>query len=155
MRLWTIDPIYLDTKGLVAAWREGLLAKKVLEGKTSGYKNHPQLVRFFERDDPIVMITKYLNEIYKEAKKRRFKFNYSKISNVIVNTNEMISTSNKQIEYEFELLKSKLEKRDLKKLNEIKDEVIIKINRTFKRRIGTIENWERVIPNIVKRMKME
>jgi len=38
MRLWTIHPKYLDAKGLVALWRETLLAKHVLEGKTPGYK---------------------------------------------------------------------------------------------------------------------
>ncbi|HKX52383.1 MAG TPA: pyrimidine dimer DNA glycosylase/endonuclease V [Nitrosospira sp.] len=37
MRLWTLHPRYLDTKGLVAAWREALLAQKVLSGLTSGY----------------------------------------------------------------------------------------------------------------------
>ena len=48
MRLWTIHPKYLDVKGLVALWREGLLAQKVLSGKTKGYRNHPQLIRFKE-----------------------------------------------------------------------------------------------------------
>lgn len=33
MRLWTLHPKYLDTKGLVALWREALLAQKVLQGK--------------------------------------------------------------------------------------------------------------------------
>jgi len=46
MRLWSIHPKYLDAKGLVALWREYLLAQKVLEGKTTGYTNHPQLLRF-------------------------------------------------------------------------------------------------------------
>jgi len=45
MRLWSLHPKYLDSKGLVALWREGLLAKKVLEGGTKGYRNHPQLER--------------------------------------------------------------------------------------------------------------
>jgi len=40
MRLWSIHPKYLDLIGLVALWREGLLAKKVLEGKTKRHKNH-------------------------------------------------------------------------------------------------------------------
>jgi len=30
MRLWSLHPRYLDAKGLVALWREGLLAQKVL-----------------------------------------------------------------------------------------------------------------------------
>jgi hypothetical protein len=44
MRLWSLHPSYLDGKGLAALWREGLLAKKVLENETKGYKNHPQLI---------------------------------------------------------------------------------------------------------------
>ena len=48
MRIWSLHPRYLDAKGLVAVWRETLLAKHVLEGKTKGYKNHPQLNRFRE-----------------------------------------------------------------------------------------------------------
>ncbi|MEM2211610.1 MAG: pyrimidine dimer DNA glycosylase/endonuclease V [Nitrososphaerales archaeon] len=46
MRLWSIHPKYLDAKGLITLWRESLLAKKVLEGYTKGYINHPQLLRF-------------------------------------------------------------------------------------------------------------
>ncbi len=46
MRLWSLHPVYLDSKGLVALWREALLAKAVLKGETMGYKNHPQLIRF-------------------------------------------------------------------------------------------------------------
>jgi hypothetical protein len=45
MRLWTLHPRYLDVKGLTAAWREALLAQKVLAGFTIGYMNHPQLIR--------------------------------------------------------------------------------------------------------------
>lgn len=51
MRLWSIHPKYLDAKGLVALWREGLLALAVLEGKTNGYRNHPQLERFRAEKD--------------------------------------------------------------------------------------------------------
>ena len=59
MRLWSIHPKYLDTKGLVAVWRESLLAKKVLEGKTKGYKNHPQLIRFINSENAIELINTY------------------------------------------------------------------------------------------------
>ena len=37
MRLWTLHPKYLDPQGLVALWREALLARAVLQGKTRGY----------------------------------------------------------------------------------------------------------------------
>jgi hypothetical protein len=43
MRLWSLHPCHLDAKGLVALWREGLLAQKVQACETNGYRNHPQL----------------------------------------------------------------------------------------------------------------
>jgi hypothetical protein len=46
MRLWTLHPKYLDPQGLVALWREALLARAVLRGETRGYRHHPQLLRF-------------------------------------------------------------------------------------------------------------
>ncbi|MEM3614630.1 MAG: pyrimidine dimer DNA glycosylase/endonuclease V, partial [Nitrososphaerales archaeon] len=79
MRLWSIHPKYLDSRGLVALWREGLLAKRVLEGKTRGYVNHPQLIRFKLYDKPIDLIDAYLTQIYYEAEKRGYLFDYSKI----------------------------------------------------------------------------
>ena len=33
MRLWSLHPSLLDQKGLVALWREALLAQKVLQGQ--------------------------------------------------------------------------------------------------------------------------
>jgi len=56
MRLWSICPNQLDAKGLVAAWREGLLAQKVLHewclGRDYAYQHHPQLARFQTEVDP-------------------------------------------------------------------------------------------------------
>ena len=60
MRLWSLDPQYLDTKGLVALWRESLLAKKVLRGLTKGYKHHPQLMRFKAQKNSLQAIDRYL-----------------------------------------------------------------------------------------------
>jgi len=48
MRLWSLHPKYLDPQGLVALWREGLLARAVLRGETRGCKAHPQLDAFVE-----------------------------------------------------------------------------------------------------------
>lgn len=53
MRLWTIHPKYLDTRGLTALWREALLARKVLKGLTIGYRHHPQLERFRQQARPV------------------------------------------------------------------------------------------------------
>jgi hypothetical protein len=79
MRIWSIHPKYLDTKGLVALWREALLAKHVLEGKTKGYKNHPQLKRFNAANNPVNSINQYLGIVYGEALKRGFNFDRKKI----------------------------------------------------------------------------
>ena len=73
MRLWTVHPQYLDTKGLLAAWREGLLAQKVLRGKTRGYTRHPQLRRFQKRKAPIETIARYLTELVNEAERRGYR----------------------------------------------------------------------------------
>ena len=80
MRIWSIHPKYLDSKGLVALWRETLLAKNVLENKTKGYKNHPQLNRFRESKKAIDCIDQYLWEVYKESEIRNYSFNKNKIS---------------------------------------------------------------------------
>jgi len=78
MRIWSIHPKYLDSKGLIAVWQETLPAKKVLENKTKGYKNHPQLHRFKEATDSLNCISQYLAEIYQEALRRNYSFDKKK-----------------------------------------------------------------------------
>ncbi len=73
MRLWTVHPGYLDAKGLVALWREGLLARAVLHGKTKGYRNHPQLLRFREHHAPLAAIDAYLAEVLRESRRRGYR----------------------------------------------------------------------------------
>ncbi len=73
MRLWSLHPSILDTKGLVTVWREGLLAQKVLENKTTGYRNHPQLIRFKSYIDPVYAINAYLFQVWKEVAERDYK----------------------------------------------------------------------------------
>src|SRR5512135_969724 len=79
MRLWSIHPSYLDRMGLLAVWREGLLAQKVLLGKTRGYRSHPQLTRFRACADPVAAIGCYLREVVKEATARGYRFDSAKI----------------------------------------------------------------------------
>lgn len=81
MRIWSIHPKYLDTKGLLAVWRETLLAQNVIYNKTKGYKNHPQLDRFRLHPNPKSAISYYLLKIHKEAKERGYNFNKEKILN--------------------------------------------------------------------------
>ena len=67
MRLWSIHPKYLDPQGLVALWREALLARAVLQGQTRGYRRHPQLTRFREHPSPRLAINAYLAAVHAEA----------------------------------------------------------------------------------------
>src|SRR5215212_6204406 len=106
MRLWSLHPSLMDTKGLVALWRESLLAKKVLQNKTKGYRNHPQLVRFKCCADPVNAINYYLSEIYKEAERRNYNFDKSKIDCGF--KRQKIKVTSGQIEYELEHLKKKI-----------------------------------------------
>ncbi len=80
MRLWTLHPRYLDVRGLTALWREALLAQKVLQGGTRGYRNHPQLVRFRASPDPLGAIGAYLAAVAAEAHKRGYAYDSSRIA---------------------------------------------------------------------------
>ncbi len=79
MRLWGIHPVYLDKAGLVAWWREALLAQKVLRGETKGYRKHPQLRRFRDHPHPQRTIAHYLIGIWEEGDRRGYHFNKGKI----------------------------------------------------------------------------
>ena len=80
MRLWSLHPRHLDAKGLVALWREALLAQKVLAGLTRGYRNHPQLERFKRQADPLAAIAAYLSAVQQEATRRGYHFDAGKIA---------------------------------------------------------------------------
>jgi len=75
MRIWSLHPKYLDRQGLLACWRESLLAQKVLIGYTKGYQHHPQLTRFRSCQDPMAAIATYLEAIAGEAERRGYAFN--------------------------------------------------------------------------------
>ena len=110
MRLWSIHPCYLDAKGLVALWREGLLAQAVLAGKTKGYRNHPQLQRFQSSAKPEVYVAAYLKQVHLESLRRGYRFDESKIGEVAALT--PLSVTEGQIGYEWRHLQAKLETRD-------------------------------------------
>src|SRR5690349_14781927 len=105
MRLWTLHPRYLDPKGLVAAWREALLAQKVLCGATKGYHNHPQLLRFRATVDPGSAISTFLHGLAAEATRRGYKFNATKIAKP--NNRRKIPETRGQLVYEWKHLKRK------------------------------------------------
>jgi len=140
VRIWSIHPRHLDAKGLVALWRETLLAKHVLEGKTKGYKNHPQLDRFKSSSNPLDSINSYLAAVYDEASTRGYNFNKDKI-NWKFKPSKM-SVTNGQFEYETEHLLKKLKLRDRKKYEELIELDKLKPHPLFKIRKGGVEDWE-------------
>jgi hypothetical protein len=146
MRLWSIHPNYLDTKALVACWREGLLARKVLQGTTKGYRNHPQLDRFKQQVDPIEMMDTYLFAVFEEATKRGYKFKREKIGSRI--SDRKIEVTDGQLQYEFSHLKKKLRKRNGKKYDEIANERNPKPHPIFNVTSGEREKWERSLPDV-------
>ena len=142
MRIWSIHPKYLDSKGLVALWRETLLAKHVLEGKTKGYLNHPQLNRFKASIEPLDAINQYLKAVYNEALKRHYKFDSSKFKESKKQLS--LTVTKKQVEFEFKHLLLKLSNRDKKIYNELKSCITIEPHPIFKIISGPIEPWEAI-----------
>jgi pyrimidine dimer DNA glycosylase len=109
MRLWTLHPQYLDTKGLTAAWREALLAQKVLSGSTIGYRHHPQLIRFRSHPQPLQAVAAFLTGLANEAERRNYCFDTTKILHA--ETVDTIEETDGQLMFEWTHLKEKLQKR--------------------------------------------
>ena len=114
MRLWSLHPCLLDRVGLVALWREGLLAQKVLQGRTKGYRHHPQLARFRACKNSASAISNYLWAVAEEADARGYRFDSSKIARM--KTTVSIPVTRGQLEFEREHLKKKLRVRDRRQL---------------------------------------
>ena len=140
MRLWSIHPMYLDSKGLVALWREGLLAQKVLQGQTRGYKNHPQLNRFKATANPVGAIADYLRAVADEADSRGYNFNRDKIADKSLGY--ILTITNGQVQYEFKHLLGKLWDRDRDKYDVVNDCELIAWHPLFRAVDGDIANWE-------------
>ena len=110
MRLWSLHPKYLDPQGLVALWREALLAQAVLRGETRGYQHHPQLNRFRDHAAPLSAMSAYLRAIYLESCARGYSFDKSKIHRS--RKPPLIPVTSGQIEYEWKHLMAKLSIRN-------------------------------------------
>jgi len=142
MRLWSLHPKYLDRQGLLACWRETLLAQKVLMGATHGYRNHPQLRRFRSQPEPLAAIGSYLTSLAEEAKGRGYRFDRSKINpsrqviKMIVNRG--------QLTYEWNHLKEKIRRRDPERYRQLADIELPDPHPSFEIVEGDIEAWEKV-----------
>jgi hypothetical protein len=172
MRLWSLHPAFLDTKGLVDAWRESLLAQKVLEGLTSGYTHHPQLNRFRSCSDPVVMAALFLQGIADEAFRRNYHFDTTKIHREVLYLPDkkllrpayihagktiivrQIPVSREQILYEGALLAAKLEIRDPSRRESLFPFFCDRLHPLFTLTEGPIAAWEKVIPAIAETVSL-
>ncbi len=111
MRLWTLHPRHLDARGLVAVWREGLLAQAVLRGRTRGYRSHPQLTRFRAQRDPVGAIGAYLRAVCDEAAARGYAFDERKIAGAPGTGAVRLRETSGQLAFEWAHLKRKLRRR--------------------------------------------
>lgn len=141
MRLWSLHPKYLDRQGLLACWREALLAQKVLLGGTRGYRNHPQLIRFRAQPDPLAAIAGYLHCLADQAERRGYHFDRSKIySSQEV---DKISVTRGQLSYEWNHLKEKTRLRDPDWNRQLENIEFPEPHPSFKIIKGDIEAWEK------------
>jgi len=141
MRLWTIHPKYLDAQGLVALWREALLARAVLRGKTRGYRHHPQLQRFRAHALPRCAISAYLAAIHSEATARGYAFDKTKIGPL--RPVDSISTTAGQISYEWRHLLGKLSVRNPELRRRWRTVRVPRCHPLFTAVPGLVEPWER------------
>jgi len=143
MRLWTLHPRHLDAAGLVALWREGLLAQAVLLGRTRGYTRHPQLERFRAAADPVASIATYLRAVAEEAAARGYAFDAARIA-AADGAVPRIAETRGQLLYEWEHLGRKLQSRSPAWY----DERIVGTQPTahwlFRIVAGGVRDWERV-----------
>jgi hypothetical protein len=145
LRLWSIHPQYLDRMGLVALWRESLLAQKVLEGGTKGYRSHPQLRRFRDHPHPQRAIAHYLMGVWEEGRRRGYHFNKAKIGAEGPLTIQKIPITKGQLRYELQWLCTKVQRRDPPTYQRLLAVEAIECHPIFETIEGAIEEWEKVI----------
>ena len=145
MRLWSLHPKYLDAQGLVALWREGLLAQKVLLGRTKGYKHHPQLERFRASVNPVGAIANYLHSVADEADARGYVFDRSKIAKRRSSAKLPVSTG--QVAYEFQHLLAKLKLRTPASYKKLRATKRVQAHPLFRKVRGPVAEWEVVRPS--------
>jgi hypothetical protein len=140
MRLWSLHPQYLDPQGLVALWREALLAQAVIAGRTRGYRHHPQLARFLASPSPRKTIAVYLRAVHAEATRRGYRFDASKIGRA--GSIEPLIVTKGQLEYEWGHLRKKIERRSPAWSAELAKPTLPEPHPLFQVVAGGIADWE-------------
>ena len=141
MRLWSLHPSYLDPRGLVALWREGLLAQAVLRGETRGYVHHPQLARFRERPAPADAVAEYLRAVHAESVQRGYRFAAEKVGPG--EDAGPIAVTRGQLDLEWEHLLAKLAARAPDWRARVADVRRPRPHPLFRVVPGGVEPWER------------
>ena len=141
MRLWSVHPRHLDARGLVALWREALLAKAVLSGKTRGYRQHPQLTRFRARRDPVGCINAYLAAVLEESRRRGYQFDGRKARGR--RAVALVPVTAGQLEFEWRHLKAKLRRRTPAAYRAMAKSARPDPHPLFAVVPGPVEHWER------------
>lgn len=141
MRLWSLHPKYLDPQGLVALWRESLLANAVLRGETRGYRNHPQLDRFKKHATPVAAMSVYLAAIHAESVARGYTFDKRKIQATEEPVTLMVTSG--QMDYEWSHLLAKLQARNPLIYQKWRETIRPEPHPMFEVVAGPMEPWER------------
>jgi hypothetical protein len=141
VRVWTLHPKYLDAQGLVALWREALLAQAVLRGETRGYRSHPQLDRFKRHPAPLAGMSLYLKGVHAEAQSRGYSFDENKIRPA--HKQVMLYATSGQMQYEWSHLMAKLKVRNPALFRKWRDTKKPAPHPLFRVRPGDVEAWER------------
>jgi hypothetical protein len=151
VRLWSIHPQYLDRIGLIALWREALLAQKVLRGETRGYKNHPQMKRFSDSLHPQEAIGQYLMGVWEEGHRRGYRFSKAKICTGGSLTIQKVPITTGQLRYELQWLCTKVQRRDPPTYQRLLAVRAIRCHPSFVVVEGAVEVWEKnVITSSIK-----
>ena len=143
MRLWSIHPQYLDPQGLVALWREALLAQAVLRGETRGYRHHPQLDRFKSHADPLAAMSLYLKAVQAQATARGYSFDAGKIQPASTAAVAALTVTTGQMAYEWTHLLAKLQQRNPALHEQWQGLDVPQPHPLFQLQDGPIEPWER------------
>lgn len=141
MRLWSIHPDLLDRAALVAGWREGLLAQKVLRGLTTGYRHHPQLERFRLLPDPVSGVATWLHGLADAADARGYRFDRTRV--VVPAGADRLALTDGQLAFEWEHLRTKVTTRDPDWLPRL---TAPRPHPMFDLEPGPVAGWERAAP---------
>lgn len=145
MRIWSLHPEYLDRVGLVACWRETLLAQAVLAGRTRGYRHHPQLSRFRATPEPLATVGAYLVGLRAEAERRGYRFDASRIDRPAADV-APLAVSTGQVALEWDHLMVKLAARSPDQHAAVRGAEVVEVHPLFVVVPGPVAEWERAGP---------